>query len=378
MQSSILKSTICMMFSVCLSTSTFAEETVGKRHGSVPFKPEAIESEAGATLTYQDSNDDNLDGEGFVSFDFVSNIPASNGVWTLYLEANTSPQADGVASVLGEANADIGSALNEEDDGRLQLSVLHYLHYFGTNALVVGLIDPAGSLDNSDVANDETGQFLGGTFVNNPTIAFPDYAIGAVYFLKPEGSDIDLTFVVSSSHGLADNDSRDYNDLLKIGDDEKGVFAAGELKYAFDNHQFRIGAWIQTAENEQLDGTGTEDNYGLYVSNDHSFDIGNINFRAGIANEDVSEAKSFIAIAYETDVMGNVAGAAFSQTNVSDEAGSDVDDTRQFEIYGRFDINDQLHITPSIQWVENSNFDGSEASYDKDITVYGMRVNYVF
>jgi hypothetical protein len=367
-----------MCLCACLAVTADAADTIGSRHGSIPVKPDAPAYEAGVTMTYQDSDDNNLESEGFASFDFVANIPARNGILTMYMEANTSPQADGVSSVLGEVNADLGSALNDKDDGRLQLSVLHYMIYLGNDALVFGLLDPTGPLDNSDVANDETSQFLGGTFVNNPTIAFPDYTLGAVYFLKPEQSNTDFTFLLSSSNGLGDNESRDYDDLFNIGNDEKGIFAAGEMKYHLDNHQIRAGAWIQTAENEQLDGTGTDDNYGVYLSSDHSYEIGNFNIRIGFANEDVSEAESFYSIAYETEIQGSTVGVAFSQTNVSDKADSALDDTRQFEVYGRFDINEQFHITPSFQWLENSNFDASNTVHDDEIAVYGLRVNYLF
>lgn len=94
--------------------------------------------------------------------------------------------------MLGEVNGDAGSALNGNGDGRLQISELRYalpVRDFGT--LSFGLLDPTAFLDTtshanptagpdfSGIANDETTQFLGNSFVNNPVVEFPDYTLGA-------------------------------------------------------------------------------------------------------------------------------------------------------------------------------------------------------
>ncbi len=90
------------------------------------------------------------------------------GLWTLYVEGNTTPRNNGISSVLGEANADIGSALDGDDSGRLQVSELHYAISLASGELVTGLIDASSFLDASKVANDETAQFLGRRFRQQP------------------------------------------------------------------------------------------------------------------------------------------------------------------------------------------------------------------
>ncbi|MBA1333320.1 hypothetical protein QQ73_20495, partial [Candidatus Endoriftia persephone str. Guaymas] len=93
---------------------------------------------------------------------------------------------------------------------------LHYAISLASGELVAGLIDASSFLDASEVANDETAQFLGAGFVNNPTIEFPDYSLGAVWHYDATVDHPGLTLLLSSSHGLADNDGK-YDQLFDLG-----------------------------------------------------------------------------------------------------------------------------------------------------------------
>ena len=309
---------------ILLTTPVWSAEIVGSRHGSIPAMSEAISVESGITVTFQHASDSRVEDELLASFDLVSTLPAGNGHWLIYVEGNTSPRTNGVSSMLSEANGDAGSALDRDGKGRLQVSNLHYLWYLDKDALVVGLIDPTGPLDNSDIANDETGQFLSSTLVNNPTIAFPDYTLGAVYFMTPDNRALDFTFLVSSSHGLADNPNASYSELVDVGETGKGVFTSAEALIKQGNHNWRVGGWVQTADNPYLDGSGnTANNYGLYMSSDHQFGLHRLNLRLGLANDKVSEAASFIGLAVDHALGKNHAGVGLTRTFVSDHAGSE-------------------------------------------------------
>jgi len=75
-------------------------------------------------------------------------------------------------------------------EGRmLQVSELWYEHTLGDGLLAtrVGKMDSTNSFDNNAFANDECRQFLNGALVNNPTIPFPDYGLGAQAILRPGG-----------------------------------------------------------------------------------------------------------------------------------------------------------------------------------------------
>ena len=279
--------------------------------------------EGGLTVTSQFSNETSLQDGYFASLDLLFGLPVGPGKFTAYIEGNTTPRANGVGTVLGEANADLGSALDSNGNGRLQISEFHYALPVAGGTFTIGLLDASAFIDASDIANDETTQFLAGPFVNNPTIAFPDYSLGMAYQIEPHNNWPGFNFVVTSSHGLADNEHANYTQLFNIADDDKGIFAAAETVWPLANNTVRVGAWTNTGDNVLLNGSGrTEENYGIYVSNDHQFSFGKINLRAGLANKLVSPAESFIGLAYETEIAGFTTGAAISQANISSKAGA--------------------------------------------------------
>lgn len=356
-----------------------AADGPGARHGAIPAKPDGLAVEAGTTITYQHANDSRGDDEWLASVDIVAVMPTPKGQWLLYVEGNTSPKQDGVTNLWPEANDDAGSALDHDGKGRLQVSALHYLHDLGNDALVVGLIDPAGPLDNSDIANNETSQFIGSTLVNNPTIAFPDYTLGAVYFFKPDQSAFDFTFMLTSSHGLADNPNASYSELFDVGETGKGVFAAGEIVWKGERHTWRSGLWLQTADNDYVDGSGqTGNNYGLYLSSDHLIGLHRLNVRAGLANDKVSDAAGFIGLAVDHALGRNHAGIGYTRTFVSGKASANMDDMSQFELFYRYAATEDLTITPSVQRIQNSFFDTSSATRDSDVRIISVRANYTY
>ena len=362
-----------------LNPSVQAIEKEGVRHGAIPPLAEGVAVEAGTTITLQHATDSRIDDELLASVDIVSTIPTSHGQWLLYVEGNTSPRQNGVANLLPEANQDAGSALDRDGKGTLQVSALHYLHFLGNSAVVVGLIDPAAPLDNSDIANDETQQYLASTLVNNPTIAFPDYALGMAYFYKPDNSKFDVTLLLSSSHGLADNPNKSYSELVDVTETGKGVFAAGELVWQTGINTWRTGVWLQTADNAYVDGSGnTANNYGVYLSSDHHFGQHRLNVRAGLANDKVSEAAEFIGLAVDHALGKNHAGIGYTHTFVSSEAGAGKGDRTQLELYYRFNLQENFSITPSVQRIHNSGFDNTGTSSDSSVHVISARASYAF
>ena len=137
--------------------------------------------EAGLTAIALNTSDKRIKNEETASADLWLRWQMPSGRWALYLEGNTTPRTDGVSTVIGESNADAGTALDEIRRGRVQISVLDYTHNWdATRSLTVGMIDASSYLDVSRIANDENTQFLGVSFVNNPTIQFPDYAGGSL------------------------------------------------------------------------------------------------------------------------------------------------------------------------------------------------------
>jgi len=362
--------------SVCLALPALADVPV-QRYGVIS-DVEGVQVEGGITMTAQTTSDARIEDEGLASFDLVAKIPNGKGQWTAYIEGNVSPRLNGVFSVLPEANGDAGTALDRDGKGRLQVSELHYSRWIGSNFLTAGLIDPV-CIDYSVVANDETSQFLNTSFINNPTIAFPDYSLGACLHTELYQSRFGFNLVLSGSNGLGDNPNASYSELVDVGAEGKGVFVGTEMYLQLSSSVWRLGLWKRTADEDYLDGSGNiGHNYGAYLTTDHAIGDILINVRLGMANDEISEAASFAGVALEMPLHGHTFGVAVAQTGVSDNAGSGKGDTRQAEAYLRFTLADDIHITPSVQWIENGNFDNTGTKFDKNVMVYSARATYVF
>ena len=197
----------------------------------------------GVTSTYQVTSDNRVDPEVVASADFVLQRMFKRGDLRLYIEANSTPRAQGVSALLPEVNTDAGSALNRQGDGRIQVSELAYHHMFGNqHEFTLGLVDVSGYFDRSRIASDENTQFLAASFVQNPAIDLPDYTLGAVYE-HTTGRDLILRIGLTSSNGLADNPNLSYAQLLDVDENDKGVFAITSAAFNKLNWQMRAGTW---------------------------------------------------------------------------------------------------------------------------------------
>lgn len=364
------------------STSAWSEsnpEHIEVRHGAVTEQEHSVAVEGGITAVLQSADDKAIDSELLASFDLVTTIPAGGGRWVVYVEGNTSPRNEGVSALLGEANADAGSALDRDGNGRLQVSEFHYFHALGEGLLVSGLLDVTSTLDTSEVANNETQQFLSTSLVNNPTIGFPDYSLGVVYnreFDEARG----YSLAVTSSHGLADNPDASYAQLVDIGASGKGIFAAAEGQWPAAGTKLHAGMWVNTADHARLDGKpGMKKNYGLYLVVDGQLANTLWNVRAGLANDEVSPAAQFLSAAVERPMNRATLGLGLAFTGLSSkDATPNRDDMLQAEAYLRFAPRADMSLTPSVQWLNNSGFDSSGQPLDSDQLLLSFRLNYTF
>lgn len=336
---------------------------------------------ASLTGTFQAASDSRAKSEGVLRPEiFVAlPVPGIGGTLHAHVEANTTPRKDGVSAFIGEANANAGTALNSRDHGRLQISEFYY--EFGDEALsaAIGLIDVKAFLDTSAIANNERSQFLSATLVNNATIEFPDYTLGAAAVAGGEGMRPSLTIVAASSHGLGDNAKRAYPELFRMGNSGKGVFAAAELGWSVpalgQDGALRAGAWTNTADHSSLNGASTtERNAGLYGVADGRIAETGWNLRAGLADQDVSAAAWFVGGALEHPFGPVTAGLGLTHTGVSDKAGAGTGNMTQAELYVKYDFSEQVHLTPSLEWVRNPGFDSTASIVDRSAWIVGLRI----
>lgn len=341
--------------------------------------------EGSITTTAQTSSDDRVSDEIQGSADLVGALPLGPGNLNIHVEGSTTTSGDGVAALVGEANGDAGSALNDQDRGRLQVSELFYNFHLGEPTLSIGLLDPTSNLDTDAVANDENIQFLAGPLVNNSTIVFPDYTLGLSLDTEPEQAGTGYHLFLGSSHGLGDNADRNYSDLFKLNEDHKGVFAAAEGVWKTPEVTARLGAWLNTSDMVKLEALqndnadDTTHNSGLYGSLNGTMGAGNWSLRAGWADPTVSAAMWTLGAAIEYPVYAaTTAGLGIVHTAASDDLGPGFDDNLVAELYLRFEADTHLQISPIFQYVKNPGFDNTEAVIDKDQWLAGLRLHVPF
>ena len=337
-----------------------------------------ITHEVGITAIALSASDSRIKNDETASADFWLYWQRPHGRWTLYVEGNTTPRAEGVSTLLGESNADAGTALDEARRGRVQLSALFYTHEWDTaHILALGMIDASAYLDVSRIANDENTQFLGVSFVNNPTIEFPDYSLGAAYEQRLEVAGMPVVrMVLTSSNGLADNPNVSYNQLLNVDDASKGVFAALRAGWKSSNALINFGVWTHTAPHYALDDPAKNDlrNYGAYLVAGILHERHALNFRFGAANPEVSKASSFAGVSYRFKNDPWVVGLGYALIRKSSHVTAALsDDTQHSEAYLRYQLAKGRFLTGSVQHIVNSNFDASSLLYDSRINVFGLR-----
>lgn len=338
--------------------------------------------EAGITTVYQHADDYRASSEWTASVDLSGTVKTARGEWLVYVEASTTPESSGVSAFYPTVNGDARSVLTEDGDGGVQISEINYTFRIeNERSLMLGLIDPSAWLDRSRISNDENQQFLNGSFVNNATIAFPDYTLGAVYRTPRQARRPAITVVLSGSDGITDLPDRSYQDLLDLNEDGRGVFLGAGANWRAGASSWRLGAWVRTDAHTVTDSeTNQEMNYGAYtvygwLSGKHA-----VSLRAGLANPDVSLAKNFFSVAYQRKFRFGQIGIAAANTSISSGIGSGNRD-RAFdsEVYLQVPVLEGAgHVTPSIQYIEVPGLTVNETVPRATAIVIGIRIHYSF
>ncbi len=356
---------LCLLLTSLPTANLFAELTV----------------EGGLTAVHQQEVAGAL-SDGSASVDLLVHLPRRTGEWLLYLEGSTKTNEGDIFNVYPEINADAGSAQDRDGSGRVQISELNY-RWVLTNQhqLTIGQIDPSAHLDRSRIANDENAHFLGAGFVNNPAIEFPDYAIGLMYRMPRTESTPEITAIVSSSDGLADNPGRSYRELIDISDAGKGVFIGLGARWAIGATRIGVGGWFRSDDHRLIDDPSrNSQNYGAYAVYGWLSDRHGVSLRAGLANSEVSPVAGFLGVAYEGTMkygaIGVGAGRIFESNKLD---GSVSDDTTQIESFFRLPLPlADSHITASLQYLMNSGFDATDAVKDPRALIASVRFHLWF
>lgn len=250
------------------------------------------------------------------------------------------------------------------------------------------------SFDGSLYANDETSQFLNSALVNNPTIPFPDKALGIIAHYNP----IDWWY---ASIGIADaqTDAREtgFRTTFHKEDYFFYIFETGiapMLDYTNGPLQgtYRIGLWNDPQPKAHSDGSKNyRDDIGFYLSCDQMLAKENTSpddtqglgtfFRYGYASSKRNDVTNFWSIGLQYQGLwdtrdDDLLGIGFAKGIFSNSADTTYTDDYEdvFEIYYNAQVNSWLNISPSIQYIANPG--GNQAV--SDAVVLGLRAQMVF
>ena len=331
-----------------------------------------VEVQASANVVGQATSEDDIRSEVVGSLDVFTNLRLGAVSVHAYVEANTTPRAAGVSSRIPFANMDAGSALGADGGGRVQLSEFRLAWDAGRwLTFHAGLMDLTGYLDVSRIANDENLFFLGQPFVNNPTIVFPDYTLGAAVVATlpqlPRGS---LAVTASSSHGIADNPSTSYGDLFHLRAPGKGVFLASRLQWEADGWLGSIGGWTTDSEKSAGASPRPLPTRGLYTVLGLTAGVHWLNGRLGVASGSKG-TEAFVGLTYLGTVGANALGVGVARTP---GLPSFVDrQSEHAEAFLRRSIRDVVYLTSSVQWLSEELLESRSSS--EGIWIFGFRLS---
>jgi high affinity Mn2+ porin len=306
-----------------------------------------------------------------------------NDVWRgfVHLEAGSGGGLDSELALLVGVNGDA----DDDENVRLCEAWVEGLWRFGeVHSLLarLGKIDLTAEFDTNEAANDETTQFLGSGFVNNPTFAAADNDFGGILVYTYRD-------VVSVKVGFCDADEqadrggRFFDDLCLVG--EVGV----SVKLFDRPGNYRLYVWYDDTKLEGVDPDTETDSPGAGwgVSCDQGI-LENLTafFRFGQADEEYYAVETWVSGGLEfggalwgreDDAVGLAYGLALLGSDAEDLAEADDRDAaheHHAELYYRFKLNGNMELTPSAQIVDNPGGDD-----DNDIlAVFGIRLQVNF
>lgn len=252
--------------------------------------------------------------------------------------------------------------------------------------MTVGKIDPFGFFDGNGIADDESEQFLNLAFIHNP--------------LLDAGGDIGV-----GEHGASPGLRVAYVGDVNGGNNwavSLGMFGAGPGADFADT--FEKPLVIAQAEYVGKTFGGLSGGYRLYGwSNGNSEDFaGDRQRHSGVGlslDQQVGEHATLFSrlgkstrgdVAFDTavtlgaELSGGLwgraddrLGVAWGWLDTSSEYRADTgfdDAENHFEIYYKWQLNEQVSLTPDIQWIKNPAGDGAA----DDVTVIGLRAKAAF
>lgn len=379
--------------SCCLYTgSVTARETLpDSQTGDTSARVHATESGQGKThisadlmITHQLSDAREVDDETLFSIDLWFDHQFDNWGIFSHLEHSKTPKSLGVSSVFVDANADSSSALGLGGQGGIQLSELFIYGDITSGEWRLGLSHIAGLTSTSKVANNEIDQFMSAGLVNDLSIAVPDFALSAYFQSKQDDTPFRYRLLLSSSDGIAEQNSSSYGRLFDPWADDKGWFAAGEWLINSGAYNTGLGYWRNTGKNAVADK-------GVYLTVDYTDNNHGGNIRFGQADATKDNIRQFMAASYQYQWAQDWFGVGYtvSRYETADSEAINIGGggsrfnpgspgqadriLRQLEVYYRLRLVDGLSLTPSIQWTDSMSLPTLDKPLDGNFWIFSLR-----
>lgn len=250
------------------------------------------------------------------------------------------------------------------------------------------------AFDTSFYANDETTQFLNGAFVNNPTIPFPDYALGLAAYYNP------LEWWYTSA-GVVDaqNDFRETGFRTTFNDEdyffyvtETGVTPVFNSDNGPLQGAYRVGVWNDPQPKANSDSINNyRDDVGFYLSCDQMLTKENSDtndnqglgmfVRYGYADGQRNDITNFwsVGFQYQGLIEGrdrDILGVGFAQGIFSDGASVTYaeDHENALELYYDIQFAPWMNFSTGMQYIANP----GGAKGVSDAIVFEMRTQMFF
>lgn len=252
------------------------------------------------------------------------------------------------------------------------------------------------SFDCSNYAGDEHRQFLNGALINNPTIPFPQYGLGAVLHYGP-----DNFWYVSAAAADAQADIRETGFRTTFcGPDYFFYIAEAGLTPLLGSEKgalpgaYRFGVWYDPQSKANSDyqeaGRFSRDDAGYYLTfdqmlakeNDRPEDDQGLGafFRYGHSDSERNDVTDFwsIGVQYKGLFEGraeDILGAGLAHGTFSDKSAATYTDDYEaaYEVYYSMSLAPWLYVSPDFQYIVNP---GGDAGID-DAVVIGLRITMV-
>ncbi len=362
------------------------EEEVEKEVEEIKERLSTLEVHGGVRLYYQGASVGKIDGQDFsnpngVGYNADIELtfkPDPSGEFYMRLHSGAGTGADKIFEKADEplfANLNTLADDNPDTEGTFKMLEAYYTRSFFNDRLsvVVGKTEPFIMIDDNEYANDETTQFVGKPFVNNPILDPEDSFAPMVglTLIPADGFEVDAVVQSNDTAGI----TYDGNEWVQK---EKSVydnvfdqpFYAVQLKYSPEFNglkgNYRIYFWDNSADHikigEQTDNQnrkpGTEDGWGVGVSFDQQItENAGVFFRAAYGNKNVYRDDKFLSggisvegliLSRPKDVLGLGVASIFPNKKLEHHSPE-----VHLEGYYRMAISDNLFITPDLQYVFN-------------------------